>query len=151
MRSLPTEWRRRRTAQHLIPLLCALLGSNACEGEAHANQEAALLVENVNIVDVENGRATPNFDVDEAWATRLAVIFADRQDHLSPRDVRDSRINPLGTAGWGIVNAAVNWQPNETWTIDAGIDNLLDRRYRVHGSGIDATGRNIFVSARASW
>jgi len=31
------------------------------------------------------------------------------------------------------------------------VENLLDKRYRVHGSGIDSVGRNLFVSVRTYW
>jgi outer membrane receptor protein involved in Fe transport len=82
----------------------------------------------------------------DAWAR-----FADAQDRLSARDVRDVRIDPNGTAGWGIIGASATWQPDTAWTLSVGVDNLLDKRYRNHGSGLDAPGRNLSVSVRRVW
>ena len=79
------------------------------------------------------------------------VRFANAQDRLSERDVNDVRIDPNGTAGWGIVGASATWQPNAAWTIRLGVDNVLDQRYRSHGSGIDAPGRNLSASVRRVW
>ena len=80
-----------------------------------------------------------------------SITFADRQGRLSPRDVGDTRINPAGTGSWANANLGLSWHYDDVWKIDAGIDNLLDRQYRVHGSGIDAIGRNYYLMARAGW
>ncbi len=82
----------------------------------------------------------------EAWAR-----FANSQDRLSARDVSDVRIDPNGTPAWGIVGASATWQPNPAWTTRLGVDNVLDKRYRSHGSGIDAPGRNLSASVRRVW
>ena len=68
--------------------------------------------------------------------------FAGRQDRLSPRDLGDPRINPAGTAGWGTVNVLLGWQATEQLEVGFRLQNLADRNYREHGSGIDAPGRN---------
>lgn len=69
--------------------------------------------------------------------------FAGRQDRLSPRDVRDPRINPLGTAGWGTINLLASWQVREHLELGLRLQNMGDNDYREHGSGIDAPGRNL--------
>lgn len=81
----------------------------------------------------------------EAWLATAA-----NQDRLSARDIRDARIDPLGTPGWSIIGARVNWLPSPEWQISLGVDNLLDKRYRMHGSGIDAPGRNFSLDLRFS-
>ena len=81
----------------------------------------------------------------DAW-----VATAANQNRLSARDVRDSRINPLGTPGWSIIGARMNWLPSPDWQVTLGVDNLLDKHYRVHGSGIDAPGRNISLDLHYS-
>ena len=65
------------------------------------------------------------------------------QDRLSPRDEEDPRINPLGTTGWGTINLLVNWQASPHLELGLRLENLADKKYREHGSGIDAPGRNI--------
>ncbi len=77
------------------------------------------------------------------WRVEPYLDFADRQDRLSPRDERDPRINPEGTAGFGTLNLLVSWQATETLSTGLRLQNLSDKNYREHGSGIDAPGRNL--------
>ena len=77
--------------------------------------------------------------------------FASAQDRLSARDIRDVRIDPAGTSGWGIVGVGARWNYRSSWQFALGVDNILDRQYRVHGSGLDAPGRNVSLSARRTW
>ncbi len=98
-----------------------------------------------------NGRVSLRYVPNEALAVEPYIIFADSQSRLSPRDVRDVRIDPNGTSGWLTVNVRASWQPDERWTFSASLENLFDKHYRHHGSGIDAVGRNLTVSLEASW
>jgi outer membrane receptor protein involved in Fe transport len=82
----------------------------------------------------------------DAW-----LRFADRQDRLSARDARDVRIDPGGTSGWGIVGMRASWDFRDDWQFTFGVDNILDKRYRMHGSGLDAPGQNVTVSMRLVW
>jgi outer membrane receptor protein involved in Fe transport len=79
------------------------------------------------------------------------LVFAAGQDRLSPRDVQDARINPAGTPGWVTANISAAWRANDRWHFRAAFENLLDKQYRVHGSGIDAVGLNFVVSADLRW
>lgn len=98
-----------------------------------------------------SGELALQIDLDAAWSVQGWLRFSDDQDRLSERDIRDVRINPEGTAGWAILGARATWMPNDVWAIDLVADNLLDKQYRVHGSGIDATGRNFAIIARTTW
>jgi len=71
------------------------------------------------------------------------VLFAGRQDRLSPRDLDDPRINPAGTAGWATVNLHLAYRPAEDLELGLRLENLADRAYREHASGLDAPGRSI--------
>ena len=68
--------------------------------------------------------------------------FASSQDRLSPRDEGDPRIDPEGTDGFGTVNVLFSWAASDRITAGLRLQNLGDRNYREHGSGIDAPGRN---------
>lgn len=81
-----------------------------------------------------------------AWA-EVVTVLADRQDRLSAGDRADTqRIPPGGTPGYGVVHVRGGWRINEQVTVSLGVENLLDKNYRVHGSGVNAPGRNAIVS-----
>jgi outer membrane receptor protein involved in Fe transport len=77
--------------------------------------------------------------------------FAARQDRLSDRDRDDPRIDPNGTPGWVTLNLRAGWQPGDRWSLQFGLENLLDENYREHGSGIDAPGISANVGLRATF
>ena len=97
-----------------------------------------------------NGRAGLRVHY-EALSVAAAIVFADRQDRLSARDVRDIRIDPNGTAGWGVLNLRADWTATESLRASLRLDNLFDKRYRSHGSGLDAVGRNAAIELRYTW
>lgn len=82
------------------------------------------------------------------WRDRQARNFFDlyawlvaRQDRLSSRDERDTvRIPPGGTPGYGTVNVRLGSYITRNQRITLGIENIFDRYYRVHGSGVDGPG-----------
>ena len=98
-----------------------------------------------------NGRLGLRYQFSESLELEPFAVFAAKQDRLSPRDVRDSRIDPNGTPGWITLNFRALYDLNDDWRITASLENLLDERYRVHGSGIDAPGRNFYLSLHYGW
>lgn len=75
------------------------------------------------------------------------ALMAAAQDHLAPGDELDTqRIPPGGTPGYGVVNALVGWNITPQAHLVAGIENLFDKNYRVHGSGSNMPGLNALVS-----
>ena len=98
-----------------------------------------------------SGELSLQFDLNTEWSFESWLTVAGEQDRLSDRDIRDIRIDPEGTAGWAILGAKASWRPDDIWKIDLVADNLLDKRYRVHGSGIDAPGRNLSIMIRTTW
>jgi outer membrane receptor protein involved in Fe transport len=87
----------------------------------------------------------------EAWSIEPSIHWATSQRRLSPRDAVDPRMNPDGTDGWICAGLRARWAPGDAFALQAGVENLADRRYREHGSGYDAPGRNAFVSANFSF
>ena len=98
-----------------------------------------------------SGMVTVNYDSGRQFGIDAWLQFAGEQDRLSARDVRDTRIDPLGTSGWGMLGARARWDFREEWSLRVAVNNLLDTQYRSHGSGIDAAGRNVSVSVRRLW
>jgi TonB-dependent heme/hemoglobin receptor len=90
-----------------------------------------------------NGKLGLEYFFNSDWRIEPYLLFASRQDRLSPRDIRDSRINPTGTPGWGTLNVVLDWQLSRQLQLGLRLENLTDKAYREHASGIDAPGRNI--------
>jgi outer membrane receptor protein involved in Fe transport len=90
-----------------------------------------------------NGRLGLVWEADERLRLEPFLDFASDQDRLSPRDAEDPRINPLGTPGWGTLNLLLSWQAASRAQLGLNLQNLGDKSYREHGSGIDAAGRNL--------
>ncbi|MCP4045753.1 MAG: TonB-dependent receptor, partial [Gammaproteobacteria bacterium] len=90
-----------------------------------------------------NGKLGFEYSFNGDWRLEPYLLFADQQDRLNPRDVRDPRINPNGTSGWGTFNILLDWRATASLQLGLRLENLFDRAYREHASGIDAPGRNI--------
>ena len=78
-----------------------------------------------------------------AWVEAVGRGAA-AQRRLSARDLRDSRIQPGGTPAWATLGVRAGF-PAGAARVTAGLENLLDRAYREHGSGIDSPGRHLWV------
>lgn len=52
---------------------------------------------------------------------------------------------------WYTLNIKAMYQLSDTFTMNAGIENLTDQRYRPYSSGISAPGRNFILSLRANF
>jgi iron complex outermembrane receptor protein len=53
------------------------------------------------------------------------------------------------TAGYALTNVAVTWEPNESFRLEARIDNLLDRLYQDHVAGTNrAAGSELPLGVR---
>lgn len=78
-----------------------------------------------------------------AGELELFSRFARRQDRLSPRDRTDPRIDPRGTAGFAVFDLHWSQPLSDRASVRLRLDNVFDKRYREHGSGLDATGRSL--------
>lgn len=79
-----------------------------------------------------------------AWVEYFGKV-AGEQARLGFRDRIDSRIQVGGTPAYRThsIRGGAAW--GDRLRVSAGIENLLDVLYRVHGSGIDAPGRHLFL------
>lgn len=81
-------------------------------------------------------------------SAEFVTAWADRQDRLSPEDLRDTRIPKGGTPGYVALHLRGQFVIDKGVTLRAGIENILDQSYRIHGSGIDMSGRNLFLGVQ---
>ena len=80
------------------------------------------------------------------WFEALARM-ADRQDRLSPEDEADTqRIPPGGTPGYAVFDLRGGMRVSQRLSITAALENLLDKDYRIHGSGQNEPGRNLVLA-----
>ncbi|MBI5215018.1 MAG: TonB-dependent receptor [Ignavibacteriae bacterium] len=75
-------------------------------------------------------------------------LFATEQTHLSTNDKKDFRIGPNGTAGYWIVNLRGGYSFSEQLSANMMLENVLDRHYKIHGSGVYSPGRNVILSLK---
>ena len=72
---------------------------------------------------------------------------ADDAERLSPRDEGDTqRIPPGGTPGYAVLDLWSTVPVADGLLLSLGVENLLDEAYRVHGSGQNEPGRNLWMS-----
>ncbi|MFK8011549.1 MAG: TonB-dependent receptor plug domain-containing protein [Marinicellaceae bacterium] len=84
--------------------------------------------------------------INDDWSINPKIIYATTQDRLSARDVRDARIHPNGTGGFVSYNVYANWKLSGASNVRFGFENIFDKKYREHGSGLEAAGRNLHAS-----
>ena len=97
------------------------------------------------------------------WGT-IFVRGATAQRRLNRSDIRDPRIQGTtrdtgevefdengaaineGTPGWWTLNVRAGINLNESTNLTLSFDNILDKRYRQHGSGVNSPGFNVSIS-----
>ncbi|HPH46391.1 MAG TPA: TonB-dependent receptor, partial [Chryseolinea sp.] len=91
------------------------------------------------------GRVGADVKLKNAFTWRIEFLAAGKQDRLSSGDKADSRIKQGGTPEWAILNTRLQYNYKK-FRINTGVQNIFDKAYRVHGSGVDGVGRSFFVS-----
>lgn len=64
---------------------------------------------------------------------------------------KDKDGNVVGMPGWFTLNLRAGYQFNSHLNLQAGIENIMDKHYRLFASGISAPGRNLVMTLRASF
>ncbi len=84
---------------------------------------------------------------------RLSGVFswADRQDRLSSGDISDSRIPEDGTPGYGVLHIRSRYEFSTQFALNLAVENLTDKLYKQHGSGIYEPGRRAVLELSAKW
>jgi len=97
-----------------------------------------------------NGKIGLHFQSNPGFWSRVEWLSAAKQDRLSSGDEADSRIPKGGTPGWNILNLSAGY----TWKwlhITAGLNNIFNKAYRTHGSGVDGYGRSVWLAMKVGF
>lgn len=62
----------------------------------------------------------------------------------------DSNGNPYSPR-WFSLNFKASYRVNKHFTVNAGVENLLDKRYKTYSSGLVAPGRNFILSGKLNF
>ncbi len=85
---------------------------------------------------------------DRYWL-EAELVAAARQDRLSYKDTKDTtRIPPGGTPGYAVGNLRVGFRLREVADVLVLLRNVTDEDYRIHGSGINESGRGLELGIR---
>ena len=76
------------------------------------------------------------------------VRTAGKQGRLSARDIDDSRIDPKGTPAWWIFNFRGEYEIVDNLKLNFMVENIFNKAYKEHGSGVYSPGMNIVVGLR---
>lgn len=68
-------------------------------------------------------------------------------DHLYSKDASGNPYSP----SWSTLNLKSTWKVTHYLSVDAGVENILDRRYRPYSSGLSAPGRNFIIALRTKF
>ena len=77
-------------------------------------------------------------------------VFAFHQNRLAQGDKEDNRIPVGGTPGWQIFNLSGSFRYQKA-SIFPGIQNIFNKDYRTHGSGINGMGRNFYLTIKLNF
>lgn len=77
----------------------------------------------------------------------LEYIYAAAQNRLAQGDKDDNRIPKGGTPGFGLLNFHLSTKITGV-QFRTGVNNIFNIDYRMHGSGINGMGRNLYISAQ---
>jgi hemoglobin/transferrin/lactoferrin receptor protein len=81
------------------------------------------------------------------WA-EAAERATDKEDRLTASDKTDTqRIPPGGTPGYAVTDLRCGLRMGSGVSLVAAVENILDKDYRMHGSGSNEPGRNFILSA----
>jgi hemoglobin/transferrin/lactoferrin receptor protein len=91
-----------------------------------------------------NGRVFIEYHPLPMLSLRVESVFAGDQRRLAQGDIDDNRIADSGTPGWQILNIGF-YSRLPHITISGELQNITNTAYRMHGSGVDGTGRSLWV------
>jgi len=91
------------------------------------------------------GAISLNYDLPDYWFL-TSIEFSLPQKRLSSNDISDSRIGEGGTAGYSVLDVRGGYKFAGWGDFVLSIENVFDKLYKIHGSGIYSSGRNFILS-----
>lgn len=86
------------------------------------------------------------------WWIETFLTIADNQNKLSKRDKSDTqRIPPNGTPSYEVLTIRGGKSFGDHFISTVSIENVADKNYRVHGSGLNESGRNFIIGLKAKF
>lgn len=95
-----------------------------------------------------NGRFDVTFEK-KSFFIKPEFLFANSQNRLAQGDIDDNRIGANGTAGWQVVNLYSGYHFSRIKT-NFLLNNLTNKAYKMHGSGVYGIGRAVSLSLEIS-
>lgn len=93
-----------------------------------------------------NGSAHLRYTLGPSLWSELYSLFATKQNRLSPEDLNDPRIPRGGTPGYATINFSLGYRPWTGHELIATLENIADKKYKTHGSGVFAAGINLIAT-----
>ena len=72
------------------------------------------------------------------------------KDYRLEAEDNEDYATEIGMPAWFTANWRVGYQATKHFTVQAGVENIFDTQYRVFASGINAPGRNLYLTLRYS-
>jgi len=88
------------------------------------------------------------------WYTELSSLYNSRKRLIDYNPAGEDNIQystPNGTPAWYTVNFRAGVTVAKYLTVQAGVENILDRNYRYFASGMSAPGRNLVLALRFNY
>ena len=91
-----------------------------------------------------NNKFSSDFSINYSGAKKLKDYYLNGEDN-------EQYATPMGMPAWFTINYRVSYRIHKSITVQAGIDNVFDTQYRTFSSGINAPGRNCFLTLRGTF
>ena len=91
-----------------------------------------------------------NFELDRLFVETYAMYNGAKKldDYSQSGEDNLNYATPEGMPAWFTLNTRLGYSFNNNLTLQTGVENLLDTEYRVFASGINAPGRNFYISIK---
>jgi outer membrane receptor protein involved in Fe transport len=81
----------------------------------------------------------------------VSVLASRHQRRLSSSDLTDTRIPSGGTPGWTVAHFRTGIRITDVSRLELAVENLFNKDYRYHSSGLNAPGRGAVITFSMEW